>query len=117
MCSKGAYTVDGTVANPQLHGQIELANGQAEVPPLGIVFSPLTVKMTSDAQGAQLLATAHSGSGKLRAESTLPFNHLLTGPYTIRVNGDSFRAAHIPGLDLELSPGLRLIFGDTESTV
>lgn len=114
---QGRYTLGGSLASPLLHGQMELANGQAEIPPLGITLSPLIVKMTSDTKGVQLVATAHSGPGNLRAESSIPFDRLLSGPYPIRLTGDSFRAAHLPGLDLALSPDLHLAYGDRQTTV
>jgi len=111
----GQFMVSGTPAAPLLNGQMELANGQAEIPPLGITLSPLLIKVTGDAKGARLLATAHSGKGFLRAESDLHVSQLISGPHTIHFSGDSFKAALLPGLDLDISPELVLIFGQQQT--
>jgi len=36
---------------------------------------------------------------------------LTSGPYPIHVSGDAFKAAHLPGLDLDVSPDILLVFG------
>jgi translocation and assembly module TamB len=113
----GQFTVNGTPFAPLINGQMELANGQAEIPPLGITLSPLQVKMTSNNQSAQLLATAHSGKGFLQAESSLQLSALTSGPHTIHLSGDTFKAAHLPGLDLDITPDLLLIFSDAQTEV
>lgn len=113
----GQYAVSGTLSTPMIRGQMELTNGQMEVPPLGITLFPLTVKMTANAQDARLLAMAHSGKGFLRAESTLQFNQLTSGPHTIHLTGDNFNAAHLPGIDLDATPDLLLIFGKQQTEV
>ena len=96
---------------------MELVNGQAEIPPLGITLAPILLKMTGDANGAQLLATAHSGKGYLKAESILQFSQLTSGPHTIHLTGEGFKAAHLPGLDLDVSPDLLLLFGKQQTEV
>jgi translocation and assembly module TamB len=114
---RGQFTINGTPATPLLNGQMELVNGQAEIPPLGITLAPILLKMTGDANGAQLLATAHSGKGYLRAESVLQFSQLTSGPHTIHLTGEDFKAAHLPGLDLDVSPDLLFLFGKQQTEV
>jgi len=113
----GQYTVIGTPSAPLINGQMELTNGQAEIPPLGITLSPLIVKMTANAQDARLLAMAHSGKGFLRAESTLQFSKFLSGPHTIHLLGENFKAAHLPGIDLDTTPDLLLILSKQQTEV
>jgi translocation and assembly module TamB len=113
----GQFTLNGTPLSPLINGQMELANGQAEIPPLGITLSPLQVNITSDRQSVQLLATAHSGKGFLQAESSLQLNRLASGPHTIHLSGKNFKAAHLPGLDLDINPDLLLMFSEAKKEV
>ncbi len=113
----GQFTMNGTPGTPMLNGQMELVNGQAEIPPLGITLAPLLLKVTGNAKGAQLLATAHSGKGYLRAESLLQFSRLRSGPHLIHLTGDGFKAAHLPGLDLDVSPDLTFLYGKQQTEV
>jgi translocation and assembly module TamB len=105
----GQYTLSGTPSAPVIQGQVELAKGQAEIPLLGITLSPLSLNMTGDAKGLHVLATAQSGQGIVRAESSLPFHQLPSGPYPFHLSGSSFKAAHLPDFDLDVSPDLHLI--------
>ncbi len=114
---RGRFTVNGTPAAPLLNGQMELADGQAEIPPLGITLSPLLLRMTGDLNGVQLSATAHSGKGFLRAESSLQANQMMSGPHTVHLSGDTFQVAHLPGLDLDVSPDLLMVFSNSQTTV
>lgn len=113
----GEFTMNGTSLAPLINGQMELVNGQAEIPPLGITLSPLQVRMTSNNQIVQLLATAHSGKGFLQAESSLQLGALTSGPHTIHLSGDAFKAANLPGLNLDINPDLLLIFSDAKTEV
>jgi len=114
---QGQFAVSGTPASPVLNGQMELANGQAEIPPLGITLAPLQIKITGDAKDARLLATASSGKGSLRAEGVLHLNQLATGPHAVHLSGDTFKAAHLPGLDLDVTPDLELVFEQQRTEV
>lgn len=106
---QGAISVRGSVAAPIIAGAIDLDKGQAEIPQLGITISPLQLTMKGDAGRLRLVASARSGEGALRAESTLD----LTQPEywrttTLTVTGTNFQAANLPGLELSLSPDLRV---------
>ncbi|NLX18895.1 MAG: hypothetical protein GXY53_06390, partial [Desulfobulbus sp.] len=107
---EGKFLVSGTSLTPVIQGQLELQNGQAEIPPLGITLSPLTINITGDGRNLHFLATARSGEGTINAESEVPLDRLTTGLYEIRLNGETFQAARIPGLDLVVSPDIRLTF-------
>lgn len=105
----GTVSVSGTVAAPILAGAIDLDKGQAEIPQLGITLSPLRLTLKGDAGRLRLAASARSGEGDLRAESTLD----LTRPEhwraaSLTVTGANFQAADLPGLELRLSPDLRV---------
>ena len=114
---RGQLTVNGMPASPVVNGQIELAEGQAEIPPLGITLSPLQLKVASNGRAARLTATAQSGEGTLRAESALQLDQLTTGTHSVHFSGSGFKAAHLPGLDLDASPDLTLLFGPQKIAV
>ncbi|QQG64481.1 translocation/assembly module TamB domain-containing protein [Desulfobulbus oligotrophicus] len=107
---QGKLTASGTLLAPVVQGQLELQNGQAEIPPLGITLSPLTLSVTGDGRLLHLLATARSGAGIIKAESEIPFDQSTADLYTLRLAGETFQAARIPGLDLVISPDIRLTF-------
>ncbi len=108
---QGQFTLKGTPAEPIINGQLELTKGQAEIPSLGITLSPLSVALKGDTDRLQLQATAHSGSGYLHAESSLNIAQSDFSTNTIILTGEAFQAAHLPGLDLDLSPELKVIVG------
>ncbi|MCL2791311.1 MAG: translocation/assembly module TamB domain-containing protein [Desulfobulbus sp.] len=107
----GQLTVNGMPSSPVVNGQVNLAEGQVEIPPLGITLSSLQLTMASDGRSARLVANAQSGEGWLRAESVLQLGQLTTGTHSVHFSGDGFKAAHLPGLDLDASPDLTLLFG------
>ncbi len=105
---QGGFAMQGTATNPLLTGQLDLIDGQAEIPQLGLAIKPLSLTMKGDADRLQLAATAHSGQGDLRAESTLDLAHLDKKDTVISISGDQFQAAALPGLDLTMTPDLKL---------
>ncbi|MCL2458983.1 MAG: translocation/assembly module TamB domain-containing protein [Desulfobulbus sp.] len=108
---RGQLTVSGMPTAPVVNGQMELSEGHAEILPLGITLSPLQLKMVSDGHSTRLIAAAQSGGGMLRAESHLQLGQLTTGVHSVHIVGDNFQAARLPGLDLDVSPDLTLLFG------
>lgn len=105
---QGHLTLNGTLASPVVAGQIELANGQAEIPPLGITLSPLSLSIKGNYSKVELQAMAHSGSGWLRAESTLNLAPADFNTHTLGLTGEAFKAAHLPSIDLDVSPDLQV---------
>ncbi len=114
---QGQIALSGSPAAPQVTGQMELANGQAEIPSLGITLSPLHITMKGDNNKLRLQATAYSGAGLLRAESTMQITSSDTDTNTIIITGEGFKAAHLPGLDLDVSPDLRLLLGKKQTEI
>ena len=114
---RGQLAVNGTPASPVVNGQLDLTGGQAEIPPLGITLSPLQLKLASDGRSARLVADARSGEGTLRAESVLHLDRLTTEAHSVHFSGDKFKAARLPGLDLDVSPDLTLLFGPQKVAV
>lgn len=114
---RGQFTLKGTPATPLINGQVELANGKAEIPHLGITLSPLLVTLKGDTNKVLLQATAHSGSGYLRATSNLHLAKPDSSTNTVVVTGEAFKVAHLPGLDLDLSPDLRITVGEKQTNI
>jgi len=114
---QGQFALNGSPAAPQIIGQMELANGQAEIPSLGITLSPLQIVLKGDNNSLRLLATAYSGTGLLRAESTMQLTPSDTNINTISITGEEFKAAHLPGIDLDVSPNLRLLLSKKQTEI
>ncbi|WP_028318831.1 translocation/assembly module TamB domain-containing protein [Desulfobulbus elongatus] len=108
---RGQLTASGSPTAPAVNGHMELTGGQAEIPPLGILLSPLQLQLTGDNRNARLVATAQSGGGVLRAESILQLDRLSSGLHSVHIAGDGFKAARLPGLDLDVSPDLTFTVG------
>ncbi|MBV5316988.1 MAG: translocation/assembly module TamB domain-containing protein [Desulfobulbaceae bacterium] len=113
----GQLSINGTPSAPQFSGQIELTNGQAEIPALGITLSPLLITLKGDNNKLGIQATAHSGTGYIRADSTMQVTSSESGTNTVFITGERFRAAQLPGLDLVVSPDLQVLFGKKQTEV
>jgi translocation and assembly module TamB len=105
---QGDVRLAGTIAAPEVSGTVDLADGQAEIPRLGITLAPLQVAVRGNAGQLAVQAQARSGRGELQADTVLHLDGsgLRTGDITIR--GEGFQAAALPGLELTVSPDLRL---------
>ena len=113
----GQFTLNGTPIAPLITGQMELVQGQAEIPQLGITLSQLSINTKGDNNKLQLKATAHSGQGYLHAESILNLAPSEFSTQTILLTGEAFRAIHLPGLDLDISPDLQVIVGKKQTDI
>ena len=105
---QGDVTVAGTLKAPEVSGTIDLEDGQAEIPQLGITLAPLQVAVRGDAGQLAVQATARSGEGELLAETVLHLDESGVRADDIVVRGEGFQAAALPGLDVTVSPDLRL---------
>ncbi len=114
---RGQFTLNGTPATPQITGQVELINGKAEIPQLGITLSPLLVTLKGDTNKILLEALAHSGSGYLRAKSNLNIAKPESSTNTVVITGEEFTVAHLPDLDLDISPELQVTVGEKQTNV
>lgn len=106
---QGEVMMRGSLTSPDLTGAIELQDGQADIPQLGVSLSPLQLHLQGDANRLRLVASARSGEGTLQAESVLD----VTRPdawkeASLHVSGERFLAAALPNLELVLSPDVRI---------
>lgn len=105
---QGLWSLKGSLPSPQFSGDLTLIDGKAEVPALGITLAPLHLSMKGDAKKVDIQASARSGTGELRATSTLTILHPEQTTIRVHLVGENFHAAKLPGLDLTLSPDLIL---------
>jgi translocation and assembly module TamB len=108
----GGWEVKGPLSSPRLSGDISLADGKVELPPLGITLTPLNFAIKANTQTIDVEAVAHSGSGKVQATSTLDLKQPEKKSIQMRVVGENFQAAKLPGMELVLSPDLTLALDD-----
>lgn len=114
---RGQFTLQGTTAAPLVLGQMELVEGKAEIPSLGLTLSPLLATIKGDTSMIRLDATAHSGQGLLHAESMLRLEPGGSSLHTLKLSGEDFKAVRLPGLDLDISPDLQILLGKNKNEV
>lgn len=105
---QGHAAVSGTANAPLITGKIELVNGQAEIPPLGVTLAPLFVTLQGDAATIRLEASARSGKGELHASSAVQL-HPSPSLGAVHLLGQDFQAVRLPGLEMEVSPDLQIV--------
>ena len=114
---QGHFGFAGTVVAPHLAGTLYLANGQAEVPQLGLALKPLTVAVSGTAEALNLQATAQSGPGTLRAESRIALGQAAAKGWAVKITGDRFQAVALQGLEVQVSPDLNLVLSPKSGTI
>lgn len=114
---QGQATVSGSATAPLITGTIELVNGQAEIPALGVTLAPLFVTLQGDAAAVRLVAMARSGKGELHAASTIQLRQSTSQFVSVHLTGQNFQAVRLPGLELEISPDLRLVLNKQQREI
>ncbi|MDX9835690.1 MAG: translocation/assembly module TamB domain-containing protein, partial [Desulfobulbus sp.] len=114
---RGDVTIAGTLTAPEVTGTVDLEDGKAEIPQLGITLAPLQVAMRGAAGQLAVQAMARSGEGELQAESVLHLDGSGVRIDDITVRGDGFQAAALPGLELVVSPDLRITLAEASRQV
>ena len=105
---QGDVRLAGTLAAPEVSGTVDLAGGQAEIPRLGITLAPLQVAVRGNAGQLAVQVQARSGGGELQADTVLHLDGSGVRTDDITVRGEGFQAAALPGMELTVSPDLRL---------
>lgn len=103
----GQLTLGGTVAQPELAGELNYLNGGMELPALGLVIAPLEFRLNQSGLPGRVRfsAEATSGEGQL----------LLAGDYdlaqrqgALSLNGENFTAMDTAEIRALISPDLKL---------
>ncbi len=102
-----AFDIAGTVAEPALSGQAELADFSAEVPAAGLKLDGghFTVH-TSDAQNLAVNGVVSSGEGQLKLAGSVGLG--TDGVTDLSVIGDQFEVADIPAAEVIASPAIAI---------
>ena len=105
---QGKFGLDGTLGKPQVHGQLQLINGQATIPQLGLSLKKLQAQAHIQPGGQLSLgASVQSGKGilKLKGHGRLTLPHYEAH---LEINGENVLLSHLPIVKLIASPTLKL---------
>ena len=98
-----SFAITGTIVEPQIAGSARLHQLSAEVPQVGIKLHDGEV--TAEIRPGNLVKlTGEIGSGKGKARLDGETNE--AGALTVRVKGEDFQAADIPGASVVVAPDL-----------
>ncbi|MBA4502361.1 translocation/assembly module TamB domain-containing protein [Marinobacterium marinum] len=109
----GQLLLGGTLASPELSGELNYLEGGVELPALGLVITPLEFRLNQSGLPGQAHFTALATSG----EGTLN----LVGDYDlaersgeVALSGDNFTAMNTSEIQALISPHLELALGSRE---
>lgn len=113
----GNFGLAGTVSAPHFAGTLHLAQGEADIPQLGIRLKPLTVAVSGTPEALSLQAAAQSGPGTLQAESRIVLDQIAKKGVTLKITGEQFQAMALQGLNVLASPDLNVVLSPKNATV
>lgn len=100
-------TLSGTTTAPGVAGDLTLADFATEIPTAGLkLHEGHIVLHSADGRSFVVDGTIGSGEGKLTIAGDIGVDK--TAPITLKVTGDNFEAANIPGAQVQISPDLSL---------
>ena len=104
---EGRFTLAGTTSTPSVSGQLALNEFATEVPAAGIKLRDGAISVHSrDGQTFDVDGSITSGDGKLKLSGNLGLG--TNAPLSLKIDGDNFLAADIPGAQVRISPALTL---------
>lgn len=105
------YTLSGTVGKPRLLGEARLANGQVDIPRLGIELRDLRLAAIGDGSGSlKLDGSARSGPGTLTLQGTTGLVPSAETPAQLAVQGRRFQAMDTEEIKVQVSPDLQVAY-------
>ena len=100
-------TLSGTTSKPNATGDVALSAFATELPAAGLKLHDGDIKLhSSDGVAFAVSGNVASGDGKLSVSGTLGVEK--NSPIELKVTGDNFVAADIPGARVQISPDLTL---------
>ncbi len=103
----GRFTLAGTTSSPNVSGQVTLNEFAAEVPAAGIKLRDGTINVHSrDGRAFDIDGSIASGDGKLKLSGSVGSG--AGAPLSLKIDGENFLAADIPGAQVRISPALTL---------
>ena len=104
---EGTFTLAGTTSSPGASGELALRGFATEVPAAGIKLSGGEISVhSSDGKIFAIDGSIASGDGKLALAGQFGLGD--TAPLALKINGENFLAADIPGAQVRISPALTL---------
>jgi translocation and assembly module TamB len=99
--------LSGSTSKPGVAGDVALAGFATEIPAAGLKLHDGDIKLHSDNGSAfDINGVMGSDNGKLNVSGTLGVDK--NSPLQIKVSGDNFMAADIPGARVHISPDITL---------
>lgn len=103
---KGQFHIKGAIAKPQITGTLQLSQGQAAIPILGVRLKDIDFHLKSHQKNRFSFAlNAISDPGKLKVNGNIDMRHRDT-EMDIQAVGKSFTAISTPALAMQISPNL-----------
>lgn len=104
---RGELGLAGTLASPQLSGEISYREGSVELPALGLLVSPLELQLTQGEQPGQLRfsGSARSGEGELKLAGEYDLEQQAGG---LTLKGEQFTVVNTLDAQALISPDLAL---------
>ncbi|HET7065565.1 MAG TPA: translocation/assembly module TamB domain-containing protein [Rudaea sp.] len=103
----GRFGLAGTTSAPNISGQLALTEFATEVPAAGIKLRDGTISVHSrDGQTFDVDGSIASGDGKLKLSGSVGIGAHV--PLSLKIDGENFLAADIPGAQVRISPALTL---------
>ncbi|HEX3897248.1 MAG TPA: translocation/assembly module TamB domain-containing protein [Rudaea sp.] len=100
-------TLSGTTSKPNASGDAALAGFATEIPAAGLKLHDGDIKLHSaDGAAFAVSGSVASGDGKLTVSGSLGVDK--TSPIELKLTGENFVAADIPGARVQISPDLTL---------
>ena len=104
---EGRFTLAGTTSTPNVSGQLALNEFATEVPAAGIKLRDGTINVHSrDGRIFDVDGSITSGDGKLKLSGNIGAGAGV--PLSLKIDGENFLAADIPGAQVRISPALTL---------
>ncbi len=103
----GSFRIDGTIAQPLLHGRADITNFALELPSAGLKLKQGTLTAsTADGHTINLQGSVHSGAGQVAISGSMGLD--AGARSTVTLKGSQFTAMDIPAARVVVSPDLLL---------
>ena len=103
-------TVSGTVQNPQIEGELALADFSAEIPETAMLIENTQFVISGSPDGTLLLkGSSHSGAGQLDINGRFDASNRTL---ELNVNGDQYEVANTALMQATVSPELSIAMDD-----
>ncbi|MCW8907109.1 MAG: translocation/assembly module TamB domain-containing protein, partial [Sedimenticola sp.] len=106
---EGALKLSGSITRPQVAGALQLRQGAARVPGLGLELSSGELELRSEEPGQLLLSGGvDSGGGRLQLEGVVTPGGEGGWPLDLELKGESVQLIRLPEAEVYASPDLRV---------